>query len=355
MRRVRTGALLISFGILTAFAVVFDVSAVIFLSRLWHDIWAWIIYGGAILFSAVWLTLFLLFKKELKTVLLSTSFRPVKKLNESPFFALITGNYSARTALMSALVGAWNIFYTCYLIFMSVRYSSDWYGSLAGFYAMLVLMYAGIIITEATLRKRGVFSLRVELIIFVVVGALFILAAGVMIPTVIQMAIGGYPAGGNVAEMAINCIPTFLRSVSAVTNIVRAKRSRSLTAFALRNIGLVSALMSLMLLEVSIVRLYANGYSMWEMVSVIGAVFDGVVLFMGLYMIIKGALTYRKREAGMASDSPHADSASFPDEKETAVAEPDASENGIPLPAPPSDKKSGCGGSPPDAAENDPG
>lgn len=334
MRRVRTGALLISFGILTAFAVVFDVSAVIFLSRLWHDIWAWIIYGGAILFSAVWLTLFLLFKKELKTVLLSTSFRPVKKLNESPFFALITGNYSARTALMSALVGAWNIFYTCYLIFMSVRYSSDWYGSLAGFYAMLVLMYAGIIITEATLRKRGVFSLRVELIIFVVVGALFILAAGVMIPTVIQMAIGGYPAGGNVAEMAINCIPTFLR---------------------LRNIGLVSVLMSLMLLEVSIVRLYANGYSMWEMVSVIGAVFDGVVLFMGLYMIIKGALTYRKREAGMASDSPHTDSASFPDENETAVAEPDASENDIPLPEPPSDKKSGCGGSPPDAAENDPG
>ena len=185
---------------------------VIFLSRLWHDIWAWIIYGGAILFSAVWLTLFLLFKKELKTVLLSTSFRPVKKLNESPFFALITGNYSACTALMS-----------------------------------------------------------------------------------------------------------------------------------------------LMLLEVSIVRLYANGYSMWEMVSVIGAVFDGVVLFMGLYMIIKGALTYRKREAGMTSDSPHADSASFPDEKETAVAEPDASGNDTPLPAPPSDKKNGCGGSPPDAAENDPG
>lgn len=162
---------------------------VIFLSRLWHDIWAWIIYGGAVLFSAVWLTLFLLFKKELKTVLLSTSFRPVKKLNESPFFALITGNYSARTALMS-----------------------------------------------------------------------------------------------------------------------------------------------LMLLEVSIVRLYANGYSMWEMVSVIGAVFDGVVLFMGLYMIIKGALTYRKREAGMASDSPHADSASFPDEMRPRSLSPTLPKTAFPFP-----------------------
>ena len=57
----------------------------------------------------------------------------------------------------------------------------------------------------------------------------------------------------------------------------------------------------------------------------------------------------------MTSDSPHADSASFPDEKETAVAEPDASGNDTPLPEPPSDKKNGCGGSPPDAAENDPG
>lgn len=127
-------------------------------------------------------------------------------------------------------------------------------------------------------------------------GAANIVGGAVMSAPIIMMAVGNFPPGATVFNIVVNALFALIKIVSAIMTTVRGARSGDFTARALRNFGLTTALMSLQMLEMTIVGYTTGGDTMWLMVAVIGGIADGVTIFAGIYMMIRGALALKRAE-----------------------------------------------------------
>lgn len=189
------------------------------------------------------------------------------------------------TTALSLLV---NACYNAYLIVISIVYDSVWYGTLAGYYLSVWLIRGGVSLAAARAERRikdPVLLARRNTLNFLLVGCALPFLGGVLSAAVIQMAIGAYPDGMSVLNVVINALFALVKLTSALLQLVRARLVSHPVARAMRLMGLISALMSMLSLVVSIVAVYANGYTMWELVSAFGGVVCGVVIGTGGYMI----------------------------------------------------------------------
>ena len=84
---------------------------------------------------------------------------------------------------------------------------------------------------------------------------------------------------------------------SAVILFVRSTRKRSYVAMSIRNIGLVSATMSLMLLDVVIIRRFGHGETLWQSLAAFGGVFSGLTIIAGVVMMFIGIRSIKKSNA----------------------------------------------------------
>ena len=292
---------LISFGTSAAIAMAFDAVALVFLTYPETTTTSWIMYGMAIGSSLAVLTAYLVFKKQLHTAakekLFSGEF--FEKLKTHKFFGKIISDYNIRTLVTTFITLVWNAFYTFYLVTMAAIYESGWFASLVGFYATLVLMRGSIVLAGRIVVKRfGYLPSKISKIIFTCTGGVLVILGGVIVAPVVQAAIGTYPPGeASFFEIIINLIPAIIKMTSAVILFVRSTKKRSYVAMSIRNIGLVSALMSLMLLDVAILRKYAHGEILWQSIAAFGAVFSGLTVAAGVAMIIIGIRSIRKANA----------------------------------------------------------
>ena len=58
--------------------------------------------------------------------------------------------------------------------------------------------------------------------------------------------------------------------------------------------GIITALMSLQMLEMTIVNYTTGADIMWLMVAVIGGIADGITIITGITMIVQGAAALKK-------------------------------------------------------------
>lgn len=237
-----------------------------------------------------------LFRHSLKSVADSFSAGDmVLALRKYPVFDRTFSDYSFRSVLLSAAASIGNLGYIIYLIVMAASYRDHWYASLVGFYGALWLMRIGVLaaygashaLTGTALKKR-------QWIIYLSTGVCFPVVGGVIAAPVIQMAIGAYPAEGSVFDVAVSAVFAAVKLTVALTGLIRAKNRSDEVVSAVKNIGLVSALMSLNSLQVSIIRAFANGYTMWEWVSALGGLVAGFTVILGVYMIVRAALEIKK-------------------------------------------------------------
>lgn len=291
---------LIAFGISAAIAMAFDAVALVFLTRP-HSAVSWVFYGLAIGFSVAVVTAYLVFKKQLHTAarekLFSGEF--FERLKRNKFVQKILGDYNIRTLVTTFTTLVWSAFYTFYLVMMAAVYESTWYASLAGFYATLVLMRGGIVLASRIVVKRyGYLPSKISKIIYSFTGGVFIILGGVIVAPVIQASIGTYPPGeGSIFELVINLIPAIIKMTSAVILFVRSTRKRSYVAMSIRNIGLVSATMSLMLLDVVIIRRFGHSDTIWQSLAAFGGVFSGLTIIAGVVMMFIGIRSIKKSNA----------------------------------------------------------
>ena len=126
-------------------------------------------------------------------------------------------------------------------------------------------------------------------------GLALILAAGISIASIIQMAIGAYPASvGGIAHVVINALFAVVKNTSAVVQCVRAASFRDPVTRTLRNFSLAAAFMSLLSVEISVIATFANGYSMWEYVTVLGALVCGTTFIIGAVVVIRWSVALHR-------------------------------------------------------------
>ena len=234
-----------------------------------------------------------------KDAMLSAKF--FASLRRYSIFERAFSDYGWRTLLSAFIVLAGNVLYVSYLIWMAVAYISSWYAALAGFYAWLVIMRAGVVLAERLTAKRAGTSSAPQKdrhIIALVNGVLLIVAGGVIAAPSVQMSIGLYPEGMGVADVVVNAVFSFVKCVSAAVQSVRAAGYKDPVTRELRNIGLVTAFMSMLMLQTTIIAVFAHGYSMWEYVVGLAVIVATSTVVMGVVSVARNgyALTHAKEE-----------------------------------------------------------
>ena len=299
--KVSRTAKLITFATASAITMAFDAAALALLTSRQNNPTAWVIYGMAIGLSVLLLAGYLIFKKQLhkaaKEKLFSGEF--FERLKNHKFIGKIISDYTIRTLVTTFITLVWNVFYTFYLVSLASYYQSTWYASLVGFYATLVLMRGGIVLAGRMVVKRyGYLPSKISKIIFAITGGVLVALGGVIVAPVVEAAIGTYPAGdGSVFELVINLIPAVIKMSSAIIQFVRSTRKKSFVAVSIRNIGLVSAMMSLMLLNVTILRANLHGQQLADSIAAFGALFSALTIAAGVAMIVIGIRSIKKANA----------------------------------------------------------
>ena len=115
------------------------------------------------------------------------------------------------------------------------------------------------------------------------------------------MSIGAYPHSGGISDVVINAVFAIVKMTSAVVQLVRAAGFRDPVAQALRNVSLVSAMMSLLTLQISVIIAFAHGYSMWQYVTGLGVIVSSTTIAAGVAMTAKNVVALTRRR-GAAED-----------------------------------------------------
>lgn len=300
----------IAFAVLAALALMTDVSALVLVTtRLRATEAAYAVYGVAVALTLAAGVILLIRRKDIATTAKDAvlAARFVASLRRFSVFERAFSDYGWRTLLSALVVLAGNIVYVSYLIWMAVAYISPWYAALAGFYAWLVIMRAGVVLAERLAAKRAgtpEAPLRDRHIIAVINGAMLIVAGGVIAAPAVQMAIGLYPHGGGIRDIVINAVFAAVKCTSAIVQFVRAAGYKDAVTQELRNISLVTALMSLLILQISVIDATAHGYSMWEYVVGLAVIVASSSVALGVVSVARSGLSLTKlRRAHTGQDA----------------------------------------------------
>lgn len=168
-------------------------------------------------------------------------------------------------------------------------------------------MRAGVVLAERLTAKRAgtpEAPLRDRHIIAVINGAMLIVAGGVIAAPAVQMSIGLYPHGGGIRDIVINAVFAAVKCTSAIVQFVRAAGYKDAVTQELRNISLVTALMSLLILQISVIDATAHGYSMWEYVVGLAVIVASSSVVLGVVSVARSGLSLTKlRRAHTGQDA----------------------------------------------------
>lgn len=287
----------IAFAAFAAAAAVFTLAALfLIVSPLITKSYSYAVYGASALLLLCTAAFYFARKKRIRAAARQTLAPLAQKLKKLPLIGEKLGNREQKTLLFSLFTAMFNAVYLAYCVWMAAAYLSAWYASMAGFYLFLLLARAAVLSTEkAYAKKSGTQSApyAVKCKIFIGAGAAIVVGGMVMTAPIIMMAVGRFPPGAEIFNIVVNALFVLIKLVSAAAQLLRGG---DFTSRALRNIGFITALMSLQMLEMTIVSYTTGGDIMWLMVAIIGGAVDGVTLIIGAAMTAEGALALKKAE-----------------------------------------------------------
>lgn len=218
----------------------------------------------------------------------------VLSLRKNRVFDKVFSDLRYRVSFMAFITLVGNLGFLIYLLVMAISHRSTWFASLIGVYAALYILRSAIVFADKRhVRHNG---MKAQWIIFLIAGACLPLISGIMVAPIIQMVNGNYPKGGGLFSVVINSLFALIKIIIAVTGIAKSGNRRQPVVFALKSVNSVVALVSLFNLQISIIIAFANGYSMWELVTALGVLIAGSTMGLGVYMVIYAAVALKKRK-----------------------------------------------------------
>lgn len=252
----------------------------------------YISYGLAAIFLGYTVYTLVIYAKPL-----SAQIRAALLKNER--VASIMQHYDNKTLFFAAVSLVMNLAFAVMNGVSAIKYSSLWYGTLAGYYTVLILFRAGVITAKIVCDKKlddDCKRERAEIKIYLAGGAFLVLLDVAMVTAISIMIIVPKPAPSGEIMAISSAAFTFYSMTMAIVNLVKAKRFNDYVTQALRNLNLATACMSMLSLTVSLIATFGGegDTSMSTMKSVIGLAVCAITLIIATVMIIKASKILKK-------------------------------------------------------------
>ena len=219
--------------------------------------------------------------------------RTKEKLKEHALLNSLMENYGFRTIVFMGIGVVVNVAFAVFNGVTAVVYRSIWYGSIAGYYCILILQRSAILLVYSIVRKRSGGDAeklaRENLKIYLANGAVIVpltIALGVAAAQMVSSDNPSVP--GKI--MAIACAAhAFYKAAMAIYNFFKARRGRDPIVQTIRNLGFVDALVSMLVLATTLIPAFGTmDTDMRALVAVLALAIVSFSIALGSGMIVQG-------------------------------------------------------------------
>lgn len=218
------------------------------------------------------------------------------RLGKYKWYNSFKEDYGFRVLVTTMGGVAINIIFACFNGVTAIRYLSIWYGVFSGYYFILAVQRIGIVLSYRRVKRKCGSDeeklVREKKKIYLINGAILVplgIALGAVIT--IMMLRQKPTVTGEIMAIASATYTTY-KMVMAIRNLLKAKAAQDFLIQAVRNIGIVDALTSLISLEVTLITTFSEAETIEDMrmlMAISGFVVCAFAVGLSSYMIIKGA------------------------------------------------------------------
>ena len=180
---------------------------------------------------------------------------------------------------------------------------SIWFGALAAYYIVLILLRCSILIYYG-IRKMAVLNgqseeqtLMRDSRLYRACGILLLLLPVCLSFAILQMVRAGDSFEHKGITIYVFAIYAFFKIITAIYSFIKERRNNSMTIMATKNVKLADAFVSILALQTAMFREFGGlttDFSTVTMNAVTGAVVCVLTVALGVYMIIKACLQIKK-------------------------------------------------------------
>ncbi|MBQ8749290.1 MAG: hypothetical protein IJW32_06035 [Clostridia bacterium] len=206
----------------------------------------------------------------------------IQFLKRHKFTNELLSSFGYRTLVFSIISFILNISYVVFIGVLAFKTLSPWYISITAYYLILIFMKGNIFYSKkkynTEIKKARAY--RFCGIMFILLTIAF---SGVIVLIYKSNMYFEY-AGLMIYAVALY---TFYRLTLSIINIVKAKKQDDLYVQSIRNVNLVSALVSLVVLQVAMFQAFSPQDNLGVANALTGGAVSLVVLGLGIFMIVK--------------------------------------------------------------------
>lgn len=210
--------------------------------------------------------------------------------------------YGFTTLLLTACSLIVTLAFAVYNGSIAIVISSLWFGALAAYYIVLVVLRGSILIYHGK-SKRAALKGQSEKQTLINDGKLY-LACGILLlllPLCLSFAILQMVRAGDSFEhtgitIYVYAIYAFFKIITAIYSFIKERRNNSMVIMATKNVKLADAFVSILALQTAMFREFGGigDISTVMMNAITGAVVCALTVAIGVYMIVTAALRIKK-------------------------------------------------------------
>ncbi|MBQ8761740.1 MAG: hypothetical protein IJZ26_00255 [Clostridia bacterium] len=203
-------------------------------------------------------------------------------MRKHKFTSELLDNYGYRTIVFSVISFVLNISFVAFMGYLAIKTASVWYISITAYYLFLILL-KGILFYS----KKKSDSLLKQAKTYKKCGIVFMLLPVVFSGIIVLIYTSNMHfeyAGIMIYAVALF---TFYKLTLSIYNLFKAKQHEDLHIKGIRNVNFVSALVSIVVLQVAMFQAFAPEYNTSFANALTGGVVSLVILVFGILMIIK--------------------------------------------------------------------
>lgn len=223
--------------------------------------------------------------------------RVLKWSENKPFWNRTFTEYGFRTILFSIGSFVINLAFAVYNGSIAIVINSVWFGALAAYYVLLIVL-RGIILVYHAFRKKAVktgqtedITLRKDTRIYGVCGIVLLLLPIALSFAILQMVRANDSFVHTGITIYAYAIYAFYKIIVSVYNFVKTRQTNEMTVRAAKNINLADAFVSILALQTAMFREFDAGdvVNVATMNAVTGAIVCALTAALGVFMIVIAA------------------------------------------------------------------
>ena len=230
--------------------------------------------------------------------------RVLKWTENKPFWNRLFTEYGFRTILFSIGSFAINLAFAVYNGSVAIVISSIWFGALAAYYVLLIVL-RGIILVYHVFRRKAVKAGQTEDVtelkdtrIYRICGIVLLLLPIALSFAILQMVRANDSFVHTGITIYAYAIYAFYKIIVSIYNFVKTRRSSEMTVRASKNINLADAMVSILALQTAMFREFDTAgdfVNIARMNAVTGAIVCALTSAIGIFMIIIAAKKIKRR------------------------------------------------------------